>query len=120
MQLEPSSISVYSFFDSFSLHTREQARELFAAIETKTSHLKEPFYVDFSDIEFISRAFADELVQLRLQAKNKDLIEFCCVSSNIHNMLLAVERTQSKKPESIVFPIHKFENLESLLHFFSE
>jgi hypothetical protein len=35
MQLEPSFISVFSFFKASSLHTSEQAKKLFAAVEKK-------------------------------------------------------------------------------------
>ena len=66
----PSTISVQEFFKAQGLHSREQAQELFASV-IEVMHDHEPVWIDFSDIEFISRSFADELVHLKVNSKKK-------------------------------------------------
>jgi hypothetical protein len=115
----PLTISVQDFFKAQGLHSREQAQELFTAI-MNIMHDHEPVWADFSDIEFISRSFADELVNLKMNSKKKNLVNFCCASPDIQNMLEAVEHTQTKKRTEKKLPVHQFDSLESLMKFFSK
>ncbi len=114
----PHPISVRNFFAASALHTREQAERLFAAVLDKLQPPQELF-VDFSDVEFISRSFADELVKLRRTSSNKRLINFCCTRSDVRNMLEAVEHTQTGNAKESKFPIQRFDNLDSLMNFFA-
>jgi anti-anti-sigma regulatory factor len=115
----PVSIAVRKFFNSSSLHTREQAQYLFEQINKSILRTK-MLYVDFSDISFISRSFADELVQLKSKSTQHDQIEFCCTTPNVSKMLEAVESTRNGKITSINIPVRRFTNTESLLSYFSE
>jgi anti-anti-sigma regulatory factor len=114
----PISISVHSFFNGSALHTREQADKLFTAILNDVQPPEEIF-VDFSDIEFISRSFADELVNLKLTSREKKLINFCCTNSDVRAMLEAVEHTQTGIQKDRKLPIQRFDNLDNVMNFFS-
>ena len=114
----PVSISVFDFFKLSALHTREQAQKLFTAV-IDLMESPEPVWVDFSDIEFISRSFADELVHLKVNSNDRSLINFCCASSNVNNMLETVERTQTNKSFEKKLPVHQFDSLESMRRFLS-
>jgi anti-anti-sigma regulatory factor len=110
-------ISVLDFFQSSSLHTREQANKLFEVILKKLKKYSE-LHIDFSNIEFISRSFADELVKLKSQFSTaENYIEFCCLSRNVRQMLEAVEHTQSYSKREKYIPVRQFENWNSLMHF---
>lgn len=114
----PVSISVYDFFQSQGLHSREQAQDLFAAIIQKMRR-QEDIWVDFSDIDFMSRSFADELVNLKMKSKQKRLINFCCTSASVREMLEAVEHTQIEKRDEKKLPVHRFDNIDSLFKYLS-
>lgn len=115
----PVTISVFALFKAPALHSREQAQYLFAAI-LKIMRDHEPIWVDFSDIEFISRSFADELVHLKANSKQRSLVNFCCTSKDVQNMLDTVEHTQLKKKAEEKLPVHRFDSLESLMKYFSK
>lgn len=115
----PLSISVREYFKTQGLHSREQAQELFDAI-LNLVHYNEEIWVDFSDIEFISRSFADELVHLKMNSNKSNLINFCCASSEVKNMLESVEATQTNKRFEKKLPVHRFESMENLLKYFSK
>lgn len=109
-------ISVLDFFQSSSLHTREQANRLFKAIQKKEKH--DELFIDFSEIEFISRSFADELVKLKSQfSTKKNHVEFCCLSKDVKQMFEVVEHTQSYSKREKFIPVRQFENWNSLMHF---
>ncbi len=116
--ISPVSISVNNFFKVAALHTREQAQQLFSAI-IDTMKSPDPVWIDFSDIEFLSRSFADELVHLKMNSNKNDLINFCCTSPDVKNMLEIVEHTQTNKQFEKKLPVHQFESLESVRNFFS-
>ena len=115
----PVTTSAYNFFKAQGLHSREQAQNFFTAI-MDLMHAQEAVWVDFSDIEFISRSFADELVNLKMNSKKKSLVNFCCTSPDVQNMLEAVENTQTKKRTEKKLQVHQFDSLESLMNFFSK
>lgn len=114
----PLSISVLRYFETQSLHSREQAQELFDAI-IKLVRYNDEVWVDFSDIEFTSRSFADELVHLKLNSKKKTLINFCCASQEVEKMLESVTSTQIKKPFVQNLAIRKFDSMENLYKYLS-
>ncbi len=115
----PATISVQNFFKAQSLHSREQAQDLFVDISS-VMHNHEPVWIDFSDIEFISRSFADELIYLKTNSKRKAFINFCCTSIAVQDMLEAVTHTQVKRKIEKKLPVHQFDSMESLLQFFSK
>lgn len=114
----PLRISVRDYFKTESLHSREQAQELFASVLNLIRH-NEDVWVDFSDIEFISRSFADELVHLKLSSAKKDLINFCCTSQEVKTMLEIVAYTQMNKRFEKKLPVYQFDSLEKVFKYFS-
>jgi anti-anti-sigma regulatory factor len=115
----PVTISVFELFKASALHSREQAKELFSTI-LKIMRNHEPVWIDFSNIEFISRSFADELVHLKMNSKEKSLINFCCTSITVNDIFDAVAHSQSKKKTEKKLPVQKFDSLESLMKYFSK
>lgn len=114
----PLSILVRDYFKTESLHSREQAQELFESILSLIRY-NEEVWVDFSDIEFISRSFADELVHLKLSSLKRDFINFCCTSQEVKTMLEIVAYTQTNKSFEKKLPVYRFDNMEKLFKYFS-
>jgi hypothetical protein len=111
-------IDVSDFFSSSSLHTREQAQQLFKKIE-KLINSAEEFFVDFSDIEFVSRSFADELIYLRSHSPHKEFIQFCCLEPVVDQMFSAVTRTQQSRALHHQIPVHEFSSIDEVMNYFS-
>lgn len=114
----PLTISVRDHFKTESLRSREQAQEFFASILILV-RCNEEVWVDFSDIEFISRSFADELVHLKSNSNKRDLIDFCCTSPDVRSMLEIVAYTQKNKQLDKKLPVYQFDSLEKLFKYFS-
>ena len=115
----PASISVRSQFHSSTLHSREQAQQLYTSIMMFIRNTDE-IYIDFSEIQFVSRSFADELIYLTSASNRRNQIIFCCMNNSVDQMIQAVGNTQNGKSKHSDLPVHKFPNTESLLHYFSE
>lgn len=113
-----NSISVRDLFKSDHLQTREQAEVLYSTVIKKLSG-RDEYYIDFSNIDFVSRSFADELVHLAIADKKEDQIVFCCMSYTIERTFQSVKKTQIGNLISRSIPIRKFSNTESLLQYFS-
>ncbi len=78
-----------------TVNTRGALSTLLSKIQLQE---KSTLVVDFSDVEFISRAFADELVKKREEWQQKGIkVILQNVGENVLNMLNAVARTQQAK-----------------------
>jgi len=67
--------------------------------------------LDFTNVNFISRSFADELINLRKQMENKDaILEFVNMNNEVDNMLKIVSTQKaSKKIKKIDLPVRDLE-----------
>jgi len=117
--MSPVSISVHALFHSPTLHSREQANLLYSRI-MKLIRENEEIYIDFSEIQFISRSFADELIHLSNSSKKMSQIVFCCMAYDVEQMIRAVTRTQNGRTSGNYLPVQRFPNTESLLRYFAE
>lgn len=87
-------IVVKDEFDSI-LNTREAAKELLSVVYEQPCNLVE---LDFQDIEFISRSFADQLHKEKTEIQNTHphcLVKIINANDSILNMLDTVVRTQA-------------------------
>lgn len=84
-------------------------REVFALPNLKNFTIE----LDFADVDFISRSFADELINLRKQVKNKNTtIEFINTNNEVDNMLKIVSvQKASKGVKKINLPVRDLETM---------
>ncbi|PIQ15976.1 MAG: hypothetical protein COW67_05475 [Flavobacteriales bacterium CG18_big_fil_WC_8_21_14_2_50_32_9] len=96
------------------LNTREAATELMNAVrESKCKHIE----FDFSNVEFMSRSFADQFhkERIRLQDELKAFVEISNANEQVINILRTVASTQNKsKRDYKILPIFKFSNNDLL------
>lgn len=100
-----------------SVHTREASNILMEAIE---KDLCDYIEFDFSNVEYISRSFADQFYvdKLNCAAKFKKNIIISNANETVMHMLNIVSKTQNKKHgNSAVFPIYKYSSQEYLDNF---
>jgi hypothetical protein len=92
---------------------RNSADLLFASVPSSVEEL----VLDFSDVEFISRGFADEFhkARLRFQAERKVPVVLEQVNDAIQQMLSAVSRTQEgKTPLRVDIPVIRVNSVVEL------
>lgn len=96
------------------LNSREAATMLLdLVIEQQVDRVE----LDFSEIEFMSRSFADQFHKERyaLQSNNGLIIEISNANEEIINMLNTVARTQNKtKREFFKLPVFKYSDTDML------
>lgn len=96
------------------LNSREAATMLLNYVRDQKADRVE---FDFSDVEFMSRSFADQFHKERyeLQKSNGLIIEISNANEEIINILNTVERTQNKvKREFIKLPVFKYSDTDML------
>lgn len=96
------------------LNTREAATMLLDFVKKQKADRVE---FDFSDVEFMSRSFADQFHKERymIQQSNGLMIVISNANEEIVNVLKTVERTQNKtKREFIKLPVFKYSNTDML------
>lgn len=99
------------------LNTREAAinlMEIIAKAESKTVEL------DFSNVEFMSRSFADQFYKERnsFQEKTNSIININNANEEIIKILQVVSKTQDKKErEYISIPVYKFSDKNLLKNY---
>ncbi len=110
-------INISKEFDRI-LTSREVVDELVNQILNSQANRAE---LDFSDVEFISRSFADQFIKekLKLLQENSILIEVNNAKEEITEMLKTVANTQNtieRKPSSInIFKTDDFNTLKNHL-----
>lgn len=89
-----STIPVRDLFDS-TLHTRDAANQLLKWVE---EDLCDHVELDFADVEYISRSFADQFhaEKFKLATKTKKIILVTNANDEVIRMLQAVASTQDK------------------------
>ncbi|MFN8265053.1 MAG: hypothetical protein U0T11_03215 [Chitinophagaceae bacterium] len=94
-----STIPVKDLFDT-TLHTRDAAKQLLEWVE---KDLCDHVELDFTDIDYISRSFADQFhaEKLELISKTNKTILVTNGNEDVIRMLQAVANTQNKKNRSI-------------------
>lgn len=103
------------------LNTREAADSFMDFIaKSSTSEIVE---LDFKDVEFMSRSFADQFHKLKIALLNQktfSVIDVVNASPVVIEMLQAVIKTQSKTERNYEsFPVYKFKEITSLQNFLS-
>ncbi|MFL3663696.1 MAG: hypothetical protein ACJ04Q_06830 [Flavobacteriales bacterium] len=96
------------------LNTREAATELMNAVrEANSNHVE----FDFSNVEFMSRSFADQFhkERIRLQNELKVFVEISNANEQVVNILRTVASTQNKSKRNYkILPVFKFSNNDLL------
>lgn len=96
------AVLTISVFESLgnNLITREAASDFLATIE---ENICEVIEFDFSDVEFMSRSFADQFhkEKVKLSQKYSTLFEVVNANEEILNVLRTVASTQTKKERKI-------------------
>lgn len=110
-------IPIYKFVKS-TANTREAVNAIFS--EYNLNHTNE-IALDFSEVEFVSRSFADSLIKLIIDLKetNDIKVEINNASDSVLTMLLSVQKTQKKfdrKTTDVNF--YKYSNEELLNKYF--
>lgn len=103
------SISVFEGIGHL-LNTREAAVQLTNLIRDNPCEVIE---LDFTDIEFMSRSFADQYIKEELQLKAKFNVSIDIINANVEiiKILNVVSNTQHKtNREFSPIPIYKFSN----------
>lgn len=96
------------------LNSREAASKLFNIVKQQKA---DRFELDFNDIEFMSRSFADQFHKERtlFEKSNDVVIEILNANEEIIKMLKTVARTQNKTKRAFVkLPVFKYSNAELL------
>lgn len=100
-----------------SIHTREASDILMRLIE---KDLCDYIELDFSNVEYISRSFADEFYfdKLNYAIKLKKNLIVSNANEAVMHMLSAVAKTQNKKPNTFFnIPIYKYSSQSQLENF---
>jgi hypothetical protein len=116
--LTEKNIKLFSFFDSSSLNTRDEAIKLFTFLANDNTADK--LIYDFENISFISRSFADEFHKSLIFFTNIENVSYELVNaaSDIIEMLQAVSRTQNNEKRSFNnLPVYSFIDTTSLYKF---
>ena len=111
-----TTISVFKIIGS-SVHTREASTILMQPIERDLCDYIE---LDFSQVEYISRSFADQLYddKMNFAVKLKKNIIISNANETVMHMLNAVAKTQNKKPTTFLnIPIYKYSSQRQLENF---
>ncbi|MDT8412561.1 MAG: hypothetical protein RQ875_08885 [Vicingaceae bacterium] len=100
------------------LNTREAATELMNAVrESKCKHIE----FDFSNVEFMSRSFADQFYKEKIIFMKNDndiIIDITNANEEVVNMLRTVANTQNKvKRDYLTLPVFKFSDSEMLSNY---
>ena len=107
------NISVFEEIDSL-LNTREAAIQLADLIRDNPCKIIE---LDFTNVEFMSRSFADQFIKEELQLKEElnVCIEIINANEEIIKILNIVSNTQHKTSrEFFSIPVYKFSNPQLL------
>jgi len=100
-----------------SVHTREASNILMEAIE---KDLCDYIELDFSNVEYVSRSFADQFYaeKLNYALKSKKNIIVSNANETVMHMLNTVSKTQNKKHSGRdMFPIYKYSSQKQLDNF---
>lgn len=105
-------IRIASEIDSI-INTREVALQIKKQIEESTcKHIE----LDFQDVEFISRSFADQMHKEKIELADKGiLVVLVNASSSVMDMFRAVSNTQNavdRQRQEI--PVYKITNMDAL------
>jgi hypothetical protein len=99
-----------------TIHTREAATQLLNVVVADPCSKIE---LDFSDVDYISRSFADQFHSDKLQliiTSGKQII-VTNANEEVVNMLQAVAKTQNKSYHSRSLPVFKYSNWNQLENF---
>lgn len=102
---------------SATLHTRQAATELLQVIAQNHCNLVE---LDFANVEYISRSFADQFHtdKLQLAASTEKTIVVTNANEEVIKMLQAVAKTQNKADRSYEkIPVYNYTDWNSLERF---
>ena len=97
-----------------SLISRSSSSELITYIK---DNLCQNIELDFSEVEFMSRSFADQFhkEKVMLMSKHNVMVEVLNANEEVINMLKTVARTQNKPNRKFkVLPLYKFSDAETL------
>ena len=111
-----ATISVFELIGAL-VHTREASNILMQLIEKDPCDFIE---LDFSNVEYISRSFADQFYfdKMNCAVKLKKNIIVSNANETVIHMLNAVSRTQNKKPGNLLkIPIYKYSSPTQLENF---
>lgn len=101
-----------------TLHTRESVNELFSLM--KNHDTSNHFEIDFSNVDFISRSFADEFHYQKLKFQNEfqKTVIVLNACDEVYEMLQVVAKNHKRdllKENTI--PVYKYTNKWDLNHF---
>lgn len=85
------TVSIYEILKDDKLHSREQAEELF--IYLTTAKLETKIIFDFSNIDYISRSFADELLKKNHNRTRRIKLRAIHMEKQVENIIKIVTRT---------------------------
>lgn len=89
-----------------------QSAELIRPEIFRIAPRKENIEIDFSNVDFISRSFADEILHLKDEMKKRDIIiQFSNTNNEVENMLKIVTSQVPKKQRSIDFTTANLEKM---------
>jgi hypothetical protein len=111
-----STISVLSLFGP-TLHTRQAAVDLLEVVQMDPCADVE---LDFQQIEYVSRSFADQFHadKLTIAESQQKRIVVINASEEVLKMLQAVARTQSRENNAInKLPVYRYTDWQSLEQF---
>lgn len=100
-----------------TIHTREASNELLKAVSEDCCKQVD---LDFSDVEYISRSFADQFHadKIKLAVEQQKNIIVTNANEEVIKMLQAVARTQNKTyKEYSDIPVYKYSNWTQLENF---
>ena len=105
------TIKMQNIFDAHYLMIRSRASELLSYINAETNEVS----IDFDDIHFISRSFADELCNIIDDNKDKKF-SFTGQIEEVRTMISMVQegRRQERKRGIAHAKMYEFSNMEKL------
>lgn len=100
---QATRVSLKEILKDTKLHSRDQAEELLAVVMVSRNNNQNLLF-DFSEIEFVSRSFADEFY--KQVSRNKIRLRIINIALQPKNMLTVVRRTY-KRPRLLVYSKRK-------------
>jgi hypothetical protein len=96
-----------------TIHTRDAAKQLLSVVAADPCAQTE---LDFSEVTYISRSFADQFHSDKLQliASSQKQIIVTNANEEVVNMLQAVAKTQNKSYQNSSLPVFKYSNWNQL------
>lgn len=89
------------------LFFREDARNLAKYIYKKNKENKiKIVFLDFSRVDFMSRSFADEFLNVLNELKIKDIkVRTLCLKTNLKNFISRVKKTKNKIQDALTYAV---------------